>query len=43
MSMVFLRDDLDAENIRDGNTLPVRHLITPLTASIRLTDPMTVW
>ena len=26
MSMVFLRDDLDAENIRDGNTLPVRHL-----------------
>ena len=26
MSMVFLRDDLDAENIRDGNTLPIRHL-----------------
>lgn len=26
MSMVFLRDDLDAENIRDGNTPPVRHL-----------------
>ena len=24
--MVSLRDDLDAENIRDGNTLPVRHL-----------------
>lgn len=24
--MAFLRDDLDAENIRDGNTLPVRHL-----------------
>ena len=26
MSMVFLRDDLDAENIRNGNTPPVRHL-----------------
>ena len=26
MSMVFLRDDLNAENIRDGNTLPARHL-----------------
>ena len=24
--MVFLRDDLNAENIRDGNTLPIRHL-----------------
>ena len=24
--MVSLRDDLDAENIRDGNTLPIRHL-----------------
>ena len=24
--MVSLWDDLDAENIRDGNTLPVRHL-----------------
>lgn len=24
--MVFLRDDLDAENIRNGNTPPVRHL-----------------
>ena len=24
--MVSLRDDLDAENIRDGNTLSVRHL-----------------
>ena len=24
--MVSLRDDLDAENIRDGYTLPVRHL-----------------
>ena len=26
MSKVFLRDDLYAENIRDGNTLPIRHL-----------------
>ena len=24
--MVSLRDDLDAENIRNGNTLPIRHL-----------------
>ena len=24
--MVSLRDDLDAENIRDGYTLPIRHL-----------------
>ena len=24
--MVSLWDDLDAENIRDGNTLPIRHL-----------------
>ena len=24
--IVFLRDDLNAENIRDGNTLPIRHL-----------------
>ena len=25
-AMVSLWDDLDAENIRNGNTLPVRHL-----------------
>ena len=24
--MVFLRDDLDAENIRNGDELPIRHL-----------------